>query len=194
VLMASFNFMSHGTQDLYPTFLQKQHGFDSGKVFLINSIANIGAIVGGMLFGAFSQRIGRRMAIVVAAILGICMIPLWAFSPTIVLLAIGGFLMQFMVQGAWGIIPAHLNELSPAESRGTFPGFVYQFGNFLSAGAAQIEAQFATTRFRLANGSADYAHAMAIIAVIVFVAVIFFTLIGKEARNVVFAAAPAAAE
>ncbi|MBV9402397.1 MAG: MFS transporter [Candidatus Eremiobacteraeota bacterium] len=189
LLMASFNFMSHGTQDLYPTFLQKQHGFDSGKVFLINSIANIGAIIGGMLFGALSQRVGRRVAITVAAVLGVCMIPIWAFSPTLVLLALGGFLMQFMVQGAWGIIPAHLNELSPADARGTFPGFVYQFGNFLSAGAAQIEAQFATTRFKLPNGGANYAHAMATIAVIVFVAVIFFTLIGKEARNVAFAPA-----
>ena len=190
LLMASFNFMSHGTQDLYPTFLQKQHGFDSGKVFAINSIANIGAILGGILFGALSQRFGRRLAIVAAAILGIFMIPIWAFSPTLALLAAGGFLMQFMVQGAWGVIPAHLNELSPAEARGTFPGFVYQFGNFLSAGAAQIEAQFATTRFRLANGTADYAHAMALIAVIVFAAVIFFTLIGKESRHAVFSAEP----
>ena len=189
LLMASFNFMSHGTQDLYPTFLQKQHGLDSGRVFAINSIANIGAILGGILFGALSQRIGRRFAITLAATLGMLMIPLWAFSPTLVLLAAGGFLMQFMVQGAWGIIPAHLNELSPGEARGTFPGFVYQFGNFLSAGAAQIEAQFATTRFRLPSGGADYAHAMAIIAVIVFAAVIFFTLVGREARNVVFARA-----
>jgi len=188
LLMASFNFMSHGTQDLYPTFLQKQHGFDSGKVFAINSIANIGAIFGGILFGALSQRFGRRRAIVAAALLGMLMIPLWAFSPTLVLLAAGGFLMQFMVQGAWGIIPAHLNELSPAGARGTFPGFVYQFGNFLSAGAAQIEAQFATTRFARPNGTADYGHAMAVIALVVFAAVIIFTAIGKEARQLHFGA------
>ncbi|MDP9016949.1 MAG: MFS transporter [Candidatus Eremiobacteraeota bacterium] len=181
-LMAAFNFMSHGTQDLYPTFLQKQHGFDPHGVFVINTIANIGAIIGGITFGAFSQRIGRRRAIVMAAILGIAMIPLWIFSQTLVMLALGGFAMQFMVQGAWGIIPAHLNELSPAGARGTFPGFVYQFGNFLSAGAAQLEAHFAA-RYPLSTGGADYAHAMSIIAVIVFAAVIVFTLIGREARD-----------
>lgn len=191
LLMASFNFMSHGTQDLYPTFLQKQHGFDSGKVFAINTIANIGAIFGGILFGALSQHFGRRRAIVAAALLGIVMIPLWVFSPTLALLAAGGFLMQFMVQGAWGIIPAHLNELSPAGARGTFPGFVYQFGNFLSAGAAQIEAQFATTRFALPNGTADYGRAMAIIALVVFAGVIVLTLLGKEARYLQFASGPA---
>ena len=184
-LMASFNFMSHGTQDLYPTFLQKQHGFSPGSVFTVNSIANLGAICGGILFGGLSQRLGRRRAIVTAAVLGILMIPLWAFSQTVVLLALGGFMMQFMVQGAWGIIPAHLNELSPAGARGTFPGFVYQFGNFLSAGAAQLEAQFAA-RYPLATGGADYAHAMSIVAVCVFLAVIVFTLMGREAREAQF--------
>ena len=187
-LMASFNFMSHGTQDLYPTFLQSQHGFNPQGVFYINSIANIGAICGGILFGALSQRLGRRRAIVTAALLGIAMIPLWVFSSTLVLLAAGGFLMQFMVQGAWGVVPAHLNELSPAGARGTFPGFVYQFGNFLSAGAAQLEAQFAA-RYPLASGGADYAHAMSLIAVIVFAAVIVFTLVGREAREADFTAA-----
>ena len=186
-LMAAFNFMSHGTQDLYPTFLQSQHGFKPQGVFFINTIANAGAICGGILFGSLSQGFGRRRAIVSAAILGIVMIPLWVFSSTLVLLAAGGFLMQFMVQGAWGVIPAHLNELSPSGARGTFPGFVYQFGNFLSAGAAQMEAQFAS-RYPLATGGADYAHAMAIIAVVVFIAVIVFTLLGREAREANFTA------
>ncbi len=191
LLMAAFNFMSHGTQDLYPTFLQKQHGFIPQQVFLVNTIANIGAISGGIIFGALSQRIGRRMAIVLAAALGAFMIPVWVFSHTLAMLALGGFLMQFMVQGAWGVIPAHLNELSPPGARGTFPGFVYQYGNFLSAGAAQLEAQFAETRYALPGHGADYAHAMAVIAVGVFAAVIVFTLLGREARTAQFAAMPA---
>ena len=188
LLMAAFNFMSHGTQDLYPTFLQKQHGLAPQGVFAINTIANIGAILGGILFGALSQRLGRRYAIALAALLAILLIPLWLFSQTLALLAVGGFSIQFMVQGAWGIIPAHLNELSPPGARGTFPGFVYQYGNFLSAGAAQLEAQFAA-RYPAAGGGADYAHAMSIIAVIVFACVIVLTLLGKEAREVQFAAA-----
>ncbi|MDQ6930989.1 MAG: MFS transporter [Candidatus Eremiobacteraeota bacterium] len=187
-LMAAFNFMSHGTQDLYPTFLQSQHGFKPQTVFFINTIVNLGAICGGIVFGALSQRLGRRRAIVSAAFLGVLMIPLWAFSSTLATLAIGGFAMQFMVQGAWGIVPAHLNELSPVGARGTFPGFVYQFGNFLSAGAAQMEAQFAA-RYPLATGGADYAHAMSLIAVIVFGAVIVFTLLGREAREANLSAA-----
>jgi len=190
LLMAGFNFMSHGTQDLYPTFLQSQHGLKPQGVFYINTIANLGAICGGILFGALSQRLGRRRAIVLAAFLGILMIPLWLFAPSLTLLAMGGFMMQFMVQGAWGVVPAHLNELSPAGARGTFPGFVYQFGNFLSAGAAQMEAQFAA-RYPLATGGADYAHAMSIIAVIVFLAVITLTLIGREAREAQFTEMPA---
>ncbi|MDQ2919677.1 MAG: MFS transporter, partial [Verrucomicrobiota bacterium] len=127
-LMAAFNFMSHGTQDLYPTFLQSQHGFKPQNVFFINTIANVGAIFGGILFGALSQRMGRRRAIVTAAFLGILMIPLWVFSNSLAMLAAGGFLMQFMVQGAWGVIPAHINELSPPQLRGFFPGFAYQIG------------------------------------------------------------------
>lgn len=178
LFMAAFNFMSHGTQDLYPTFLAKQRGFDPHFVSLVNTVASIGAICGGIFFGWLSQRYGRRAMIIISAFLGALVIPLWAFAPTTALLALGGFLMQFMVQGAWGIIPAHLNELSPPDARGTFPGFTYQIGNLLSAGALQIEAAFAKNRFPLANGEANYAKAMSIIAAIVFVAVIAFTAIG----------------
>lgn len=185
LLMAMFNFMSHGTQDLYPTFLQKQRGFPIGTVALITVIMNVGAIFGGITFGNWSQRLGRRRAIIVAAIGGILAIPLWVYAPTAATLACGAFIMQFMVQGAWGIIPAHLNELSPPLVRGTFPGFTYQLGNLLAAGAAQIEASFAE-RFPLTSSGYDYAHALSIIALIVFIAVIFFTAIGREAREVDF--------
>lgn len=185
-LMAAFNFMSHGTQDLYPTFLQKQHRFSPNYVFIVNSIASIGAICGGILFGSLSQRFGRRRSIVVAALLGMAVIPLWIFSSTIATLALGGYLMQFMVQGAWGIIPAHLNEISPDGIRGMFPGIVYQCGNVVAAGAAQLEAGVAAAHFRLPGGGADYAHAMAIVVAVVFVAVILLTLVGHEARDLDF--------
>jgi SHS family lactate transporter-like MFS transporter len=132
-LMMCFNFFSHGTQDLYPTFLRTQQKFDAQTVGVIAVVYNIGAIAGGLFFGALSQRIGRRRAIVIASLLALPIIPLWAFGTTPVVLAIFAFAMQFMVQGAWGVIPAHLNELSPAEARGTFPGFTYQLGNFLAS-------------------------------------------------------------
>ncbi len=186
LLMSAFNYMSHGTQDLYPTFLEKQRALSTGTVSLIAIIYNIGAICGGTTFGYFSQRWGRRRSIIIAAILGIIMIPLWAFSPSLVLLTIGAFLIQFMVQGAWGIIPAHLNELSPPSVRGTFPGFTYQLGNLISAPAATIEALVAQN-FKTANGSPNYALTLAVLALIVFVLVIFFTAIGRtESRELEF--------
>jgi phosphatidylserine/phosphatidylglycerophosphate/cardiolipin synthase-like enzyme/uncharacterized membrane protein YdjX (TVP38/TMEM64 family)/MFS family permease len=120
VLMTAFNFFSHGTQDLYPTFLQVQRHLTPHEVGAI-VIYNIGAILGGIGFGVLSEHIGRRRAIVIAALLALPIIPLWAYASNVVLLAVGAFLMQIAVQGAWGIIPAHLNELSPEEVRGTFP-------------------------------------------------------------------------
>jgi MFS transporter, SHS family, lactate transporter len=185
VLMAAFNFMSHGTQDLYPTFLEKQHGFATGTVATVTIIMNLGAICGGIVFGHWSQRLGRRRAIIAAAVGGMLAIPFWVFAPTAALLAVSAFGMQFMVQGAWGVIPAHLNELSPPFIRGTFPGFTYQMGNLLAAGAAQIEASFAE-RFPTPGGGFDYAHALSLIALIVFIAVIVLTAIGPEAREAEF--------
>jgi len=182
VLMAGFNFMSHGSQDLYPTFLQKQRGFGVGTVTLLAIVANVGAILGGILFGGFSQSIGRRRAIVTATLLGLFAIPLWVFSPSIVLLGIGAFVMQFFVQGAWGVIPIHLNELSPPGIRGTFPGFTYQLGNLISAGSVQLEAAFAATS-QTATGGANYARALAIIMACIFLIVAFLAAIGRERRG-----------
>src|ERR1700685_716239 len=141
VLMFAFNSFSHGTQDLYPTFLQKNHQFSPQIVGLIAIVYNIGALLGGILFGTWSERIGRRRAIVIAALLAIPVIPLWAYSHTVPMLALGGFLMQFMVQGAWGVVPAHLNELSPPAVRATFPGFAYQLGNLLSSRNVVVQAK-----------------------------------------------------
>jgi SHS family lactate transporter-like MFS transporter len=177
LFMATFNFMSHGSQDLYPTFLAKQHHFDPAHVGLVNVIAALGAILGGIFFGWISQRFGRRNSILVCAVLGLFAIPLWAFSQTIALLALGGFAMQFMVQGAWGIIPAHLNEISPAGARGTFPGFTYQIGNLIASGTSTILAALAASR-ALPSGGANYASALGSFMVVIFIAVIVMTGIG----------------
>jgi MFS transporter, SHS family, lactate transporter len=146
-LMFSMNALSHGSQDLYPTFLQKDHRFTPQTVGWIAIVANLGALLGGICFGTWSEKIGRRRAIVLAALLSIPIIPLWAHSHTVPMLALGGFLMQFMVQGAWGVIPAHLNELSPPAVRGTFPGFAYQLGNLLSSRNGVLQAKIAEQRY-----------------------------------------------
>ena len=186
LLMASFNFLSHGSQDLYPTFLTKQREFDPHTVAIVTIIVNIGAICGGTLFGGLSQQLGRKRTILAACILGGASIPLWLNAPSIALLAMGGFLMQFFVQGAWGVIPAHLNELSPGDVRGTFPGFTYQLGNLISAGSAQIEATYAAT-LKMPDGGADYSRALMTIMIGVFVAVFVLTAIGPERHGVAFA-------
>jgi len=147
VLMFAFNSFSHGSQDLYPTFLEKDHKFTPQTVGLIAILANMGALLGGILFGTWSETLGRRKAIVIAALLSIPVIPLWAYSHSVPMLALGGFLMQFMVQGAWGVIPAHLNELSPPAVRGTFPGFAYQLGNFFSSWNGVKQARLAEQRY-----------------------------------------------
>jgi SHS family lactate transporter-like MFS transporter len=131
-MMACFNFFSHGTQDIYPRYLQSEHHIVGFKLSTIVVIYNIGAMLGGIAFGSVSQRIGRRWAIGLAAALSLPLLPLWAFSVQPVWIGLGAFLMQFCVQGAWGVIPVHLNELSPPSIRGTFPGFTYQIGNFLA--------------------------------------------------------------
>jgi len=147
VLMFAFTSLSHGSQDLYPTFLTKDHKFTPQTVGLIAIIANIGALFGGVLFGTWSEKFGRRKTIVTAALLTIPVIPLWAYSHTVPMLALGGFLMQFMVQGAWGVVPAHLNELSPPAVRGTFPGLAYQLGNLLSSRNSVLQAKLAEQRY-----------------------------------------------
>jgi SHS family lactate transporter-like MFS transporter len=198
LFMAAFNYMSHGTQDLYPTFLTLQHGFASSTVSTLLIVMNVGAIVGGIFFGWLSQRFGRRNMIMLCAAFGIVLIPLWAFSQAAVWLGAGAFLMQVAVQGAWGIIPAHLNEISPAAVRGTFPGFTYQLGNLISANALQLESAFAAEKFPLPGGHPDYAKALAVVALVVFVAILALTAIGyfvtPERRESAFAPAAAASE
>ena len=175
VLMFAFNSLSHGTQDLYPTFLERNLHFTPQTTGLIVIIYNLGALLGGILFGTISEKIGRRRAIVIAAVLAIPIIPLWAYSHSVPMLALGGFLMQFMVQGAWGVIPAHLNELSPPEVRGTFPGLAYQLGNFFSSKNAVIQAKLAESRY-----AGRYPPVLAWTVLIIASLVALVTTLGRE--------------
>jgi SHS family lactate transporter-like MFS transporter len=181
LLMTAFNFFSHGTQDLYPTFLEVQHHFPPWLVGRILVVANLGAIAGGLFFGNLSQRLGRRRAIALAALLALPVIPCWAFAATPVALALGAFLLQIAVQGAWGIVPAHLNELSPGEVRATFPGFAYQMGNLLACGNATLQAWLAV-RFHQ-----NFGAALALVAALAAITLSILALRGPEAREAVFA-------
>jgi MFS transporter, SHS family, lactate transporter len=178
VLMTAFNFFSHGTQDLYPTFLREQHHFDPHTVSLITIVLNIGAIVGGLFFGSISEKIGRRKAICIAALIALPVLPLWAFSVTPVMLALGAFLMQISVQGAWGVIPVHLNEISPDEVRATFPGLVYQLGNLFASVNATLQASLAETHDQ------NYGMAMAIVAGTVAIVISVLILFSRERRGI----------
>jgi SHS family lactate transporter-like MFS transporter len=180
VLMTAFNFFSHGTQDLYPTFLQVEHKLPTETVGIIAIIYNVGAIMGGTFFGAFSERIGRRRAIVLASLLAIPIVPLWAFAGGPILLAVGAFLIQVMVQGAWGVVPIHLNELSPEGTRGTLPGLAYQLGNLLAASNATVQATIAQ-----ATGG-NYGLALAIVAVAAAILIAVIAWFGREAKDVAF--------
>lgn len=178
VLMMAMNLASHGTQDMYPTFLQRQWGFGPKGRAEITAISMLGAILGGVSFGLFSDRFGRRRAMILALVLAILLTPLWAFAPSTALLITGAFLMQFMVQGAWGIIPAHLAELSPDSVRGFMPGFAYQCGVLLASSVAYIEALLAQRM--------TYATAMAATAAIVFSFAAVVTAMGREKRGIEF--------
>jgi len=182
VLMTAFNFFSHGTQDLYPTFLQKQHHFDTHTTGILAAVMNLGAIVGGISFGIWSERIGRKRAIIIASLLALPVIPLFAFSVTPLMLALGGFLMQVAVQGAWGIVPVHLNELSPPLARSLFPGFAYQLGNLIASKNAPIQAGIAE-----AHGD-NYGLALALVCGTVAVVIAVWTALGPERKNADFAA------
>jgi SHS family lactate transporter-like MFS transporter len=178
VLMAAFNCFSHGTQDLYPKgFLGQQRGLPQSTISKITIINSLGAIAGGLVFGSLSQFIGRRKAIASAAFLALPMIPLWVGSQSILGLAAGGFLIQFAVQGAWGAVPAHLNELSPAAVRGTLPGLVYQLGNLGASYLGTFQAKLAESR------GGDYAFALGWVIAGVAVVLGTLALLGPEART-----------
>ncbi|HEX4276405.1 MAG TPA: MFS transporter [Bryobacteraceae bacterium] len=178
LLMTFMNFSSHGTQDLYPTFLQRYWHFDASKRSLISAIAGLGALCGGTAIGWYSDFKGRRRAIVTGLLLAVAVIPLWALSPTTGLLIAGAFLMQFMVQGAWGVIPAHLSELSPDSVRGFLPGFAYQCGVLISASIVYVQALFAE--------HFSYAGTMALSAGVVFLCGALVAGLGRERHGRAF--------
>ncbi len=177
VLMAFFNAFSHGSQDLYKPFLLKQLRLGNATADDLIMIMNVGALLGGICFGSLSERIGRRKAIALAAVLSLPVIPLWTYAPSVPLLALGAFLMQFMVQGAWGVVPAHLNELSPPGVRAVLPAFAYQLGNLAMALLAPVQAGIAER-----HGN-DYAWMLAWTLGIVAVTLTLVTLAGPEARS-----------
>jgi MFS transporter, SHS family, lactate transporter len=183
-LMTCFNIFSHGTQDLYPHFLEVQRGFSTGTRSIIVIIYNIGAICGGIAVGTLSSRIGRRKAIALAAGLSLLVLPFWAYSLTPVALATAAFVMQFMVQGAWGVVPVHLNELSPEGLRATFPGFVYQLGNLLASYNAPLQTIIAENRSGVEHP--DFAFAFAVVVGTVAVLLVVLALLGPERRDVRF--------
>jgi SHS family lactate transporter-like MFS transporter len=184
VLMTAFNWMSHGTQDLYPTFLKDGLHFSGDAALGIAVVYNIGAIVGGTIAGGLSQRFGRRRTIVVAAVLGLPLVPLFALSTQAGWLCLGSFLMQMCVQGAWGVIPAHLTELSPDEIRGFYPGVTYQLGNLLAAFNLPIQQALAKSH--------GYPFALMVTIIPVLVAVALLSAFGPERRHVVFGSEQAA--
>ena len=187
-LMTAFNWMSHGTQDVYPTFLgsttNQGAGLPSSTVKLIVVVYNIGAIIGGLFFGTQSQRFGRRYTVVFCALLALPIVPLFAYSHSAAMLCLGSFLMQLCVQGAWGVIPAHLTEMSPDSIRGLYPGVTYQLGNLLAAFNLPIQERLAESH--------GYPFALTVTIVPVLLAVALLTLVGKDATGIRFGTAESA--
>jgi SHS family lactate transporter-like MFS transporter len=177
-LMTAFNCFSHGTQDLYPKgFLGQQRGLPQSTISKIAVVYSLGAIAGGIFFGSLSQAIGRRKAIAAAAFLALPMIPLWVGSQSVLGLTVGAFLIQFAVQGAWGAVPAHLNELSPGVVRGTLPGLVYQIGNLCASYLGTFQAKLAESH------GGNYSFALGWVIAVVAVVVGTLALLGPEART-----------
>ncbi|MBU6476506.1 MAG: MFS transporter [Xanthomonadaceae bacterium] len=182
--MAVFNAFSHGSQDVYPTFLKLQMHFDTHLTSLLTIILNLGALAGGLAFGQWSEKIGRRRAMAIACVLALPAIPLWSYGGSVLLLAIGAFWIQVAVQGAWGVVPGYLNELSPDDVRGTLPGFAYQLGNLLVSWTA-----YAMTSVAHAHGG-NYAIVQSVWIGVVALLLAVLTWFGPEARGVRFGVTP----
>ena len=183
-LMTAFNWMSHGTQDIYPTFIKKGLGLSPDTAIAIAIVYNLGAILGGVLLGAYSERLGRRRTIMIAAAMGLVVVPFFTLSTTVGWLMLSSFLMQVCVQGAWGVIPAHLTEMSPDKIRGFYPGVTYQLGNLIAALNLPIQEAIAEKH--------GYPSAMMWTVFPTLVVVILLSAVGKEAKGVRFGAGDAA--
>jgi SHS family lactate transporter-like MFS transporter len=178
LLMAMMNFISHGTQDMYPTFLKDQRMFPPNTVANITMISMAGAVLGGLCFGYYSDRKGRRRSMMTAVSCALLVVPLWIAAPKAMLIVIGVFLMQFFVQGAWGVIPAHINELSPGHLRGFFPGFAYQLGVLVASSITYLES--------LLGEHFSYAQSMGVLAAMVMLGGLIVIFAGPEAHGVPF--------
>jgi SHS family lactate transporter-like MFS transporter len=176
LLMTAFMSFSHGTQDLYPTFLGTYARLTPFTVGLIGVLYGLGSIAGGIVFGTLSERWGRKRAIVTAALLSILVIPLYAYGHSAITLGIGAVLMQFMVQGAWGVVPAYLTELSPAPVRATAPGLAYQLGGLVTSWNGKAQA-LAAERWH------NYPAVLAITVMVVALSLAALTLVGREAKG-----------
>ncbi|KAH3680311.1 hypothetical protein WICMUC_000378 [Wickerhamomyces mucosus] len=187
ILMTGISFMSHGSQDLYPTLLTKQLNFSNDESTITNTIANLGAIIGGILFGHFSGLLGRRFAITICCIFGGCLIYPWAFSFKNVGINVSVFFLQFFVQGALGIIPIHLSELSPPEFKVFVSGTAYQLGNLAASASSTIESKIGEKyplNSRLhEEGVYNYAKVMSIFMGCVFGFILIVIILGPENRN-----------
>ncbi len=186
VLMTIMAFVSHGTQDMYPTFLQRQRHLAPQAAAVVTMISMTGAVFGGLIFGYYSDRRGRRRAMVTALLLACAVVPLWVLAPSTAVIVLGAFLMQFMVQGAWGIIPAHINELSPNQLRGFFPGLAYQMGILFASSITYIEA--------VLGEHFSYGQSMGLLAAAVTVIAAVVVAAGPEAKGVAFGKRPATTE
>jgi SHS family lactate transporter-like MFS transporter len=184
--MTGFNFFSHGSQDLYPTYLQVSKGFSKHNSTVATIIGNCGAISGGAIAGFTSQHIGRRLTVVIFVLIVALFIPLWIIPDSFSKLSAGAFCVQFGVQGAWGVVPILLSEISPPAFRSTFPGVAYQLGNMVSAASAQIETtagEHSTTTIQTSTGPKvvpNYALVQGIFIGVVSAYLLFFVIIGPE--------------
>ena len=178
LFLTFMGFCGHGTQDMYPTFLKTQRGFSAQGAAVMTMIANLGALVGGVLVALTSDRFGRRWSIACGLGLAVLVIPLWVFSPTIALLAVGAFFIQFGVHGAWGVVPAHISELVPDQIRGFMPGFAYQCGILLAGTITYLQALF--------GSATSYSNAMALTALVVFASTAAVVSLGPEKKGIIF--------
>jgi SHS family lactate transporter-like MFS transporter len=176
--MMAMHMSSHGTQDMYPKLLKADWHIVGQAKDELTAISMVGAILGGLSIGWISDRIGRRRAMIGAIAGAICVIPLWAFAHTLALLVLGAVLMQFFVQGAWGVVPAHVAEMSPDSVRGTLPGLGNQIGVAFSGVVIYLEAALAKDR--------SYSAAMAMTAAAVFCLAALMTLVGRERKDAHF--------
>jgi len=177
ILMFAAAVMSHGTQDLYPVMLRVQHKLSVHQVATISTIYNIGGLLGCLCGGMLSQKIGRRWQLVLASAAMLVLMPFWGLCSGVVAVTVTAFFMQFLVQCSFGVMPAHLNEMSPSAVRGTFPGFALQFGNMLAAGNATVQSMLADSLHK------NYGVALSLVAGLGAIAFCLLAYFGPDARN-----------